>query len=106
MKISKLEDMTGGWFVGDFAPTAYKTKDVEVSYKRHPRGEKWDTHYHEKITEVNLLVRGRMIMQGREMFAGDVFVVKPFEIADPKFLEDCEIVCVKHPGIANDKKCL
>ena len=79
---------------------------MEVSYKRHPRGEKWDTHYHEKITEVNLLVRGRMIMQGREIFAGDVFVVKPFEIADPKFLEDCEIVCVKHPGIANDKKCL
>lgn len=27
--------MKGGWFVGDFEPTAYKTKDFEVAYKFH-----------------------------------------------------------------------
>jgi hypothetical protein len=72
MKVSKLKDMKGGWFVGDFEPTAYKTKDCEVSYKIHPAGEEWDIHYHHT------------------------------EIADPLFVEDCHIICVKTPS-ASDK---
>ena len=103
MNLHRLEDMIGGWFVGNFSPTAYTTNDVEVSYKLHPKGEIWDTHYHEKVTEVNLLVRGEMILQGKKLIAGDIFTLNPYEIADPEFLEDCEIVCVKLPGITNDK---
>ena len=26
MKVMKLEDMFKGWFIGDFEPTAYKSK--------------------------------------------------------------------------------
>ena len=103
MNLHRLEDMIGGWFVGNFSPTAYTTNDVEVSYKQHPKGEVWHTHYHEKVTEVNLLVRGEMILQGKKLIAGDIFTLNPYEIADPEFLEDCEIVCVKLPGITNDK---
>ena len=33
MNLHRLEDMIGGWFVGNFSPTAYTTNDVEVSYK-------------------------------------------------------------------------
>ena len=50
MKILNIEDMVGGWFVGDFEPTAYKTKDFEVSYKLHPKGQEWDIHYHTDVT--------------------------------------------------------
>ena len=103
MKLHRLEDMIGGWFVGNFSPTVFKTSDVEVSYKKHPKGEIWDVHYHEKVTEVNLLVRGQMILQGKKLVSGDIFTLDPYEIADPEFLEDCEIVCVKFPGITNDK---
>ena len=103
MNLHRLEDMIGGWFVGNFSPTAYTTNDVEVSYKQHPKGEIWDTHYHEKVTEVNLLVRGEMILQGKKLIAGDIFTLNPYEIADPEFLEDCEIGCGKLPGITNDK---
>jgi hypothetical protein len=95
--------MIGGWFVGNFSPTAFATENVEVSYKKHPKGEIWDLHYHEHVTEVNLLVRGEMILQGKKLVPGDIFVLNSFEIADPNFLEDCEIVCVKLPGIPNDK---
>jgi hypothetical protein len=42
-------------------------------------------------------------MLGRELNAGDIFIVKPYEIADPVFLEDCYVICVKTPGITNDK---
>lgn len=103
MNLYKLEEMVGGWFVGNFSPTAFTTEDVEVSYKKHPKGEIWDLHYHEHVTEVNLLVRGEMILQGKKLVSGDIFILEPYEIADPKFLDDCEIVCVKLPGIAKDK---
>lgn len=103
MEIYNYKDMIGGWFVGNFEPTAYKTEDFEVSYKIHPKGEEWDLHYHEKVTEINLLTSGKMIMQGKELNSGDIFIMKPYEIADPVFLEDCHIVCVKVPGITNDK---
>lgn len=103
MILNRIENMIGGWFVGDFEPTAYKTDTVEVSYKVHKRGEPYDVHYQTKITEINLLTHGKMLMQGKELKAGDIFIMNPYEIADPVFLEDCEVVCVKIPGIKNDK---
>lgn len=106
MKISRLENMKGGWFIGDFSPTAFKTNSVEVSYKLHPKGEQWDIHYHRVVTEINLLVKGKMILQDIELNVGDIFVLEPYEITDPTFLEDTELVCVKIPGITNDKICL
>jgi hypothetical protein len=103
MILYNLQEMIGGWFVGNFTPTAFQTECVEVSYKKHPKNEKWDTHYHEHVTEINLLVRGKMIIQGKTLSSGDIFVLLPYEVADPEFIEECEIVCVKLPGIANDK---
>ncbi len=103
MDILKLKDMIGGWFVGDFKPTAYQTKDFEVSYKLHPKGEMWDKHYHKVATEINYLVRGEMILRGTSLKEGDIFILHPEEIADPEFLTDCEIVCVKTSSIKGDK---
>ena len=102
MKLSRIEDYIGGWFVGNFEPTAYKTDQFEVSYKLHPKGQKWDIHYHSIVTEINVVVRGKMILQGEELKTGDVFILEPYEIADPEFLEDTEIICVKTPSV-NDK---
>ena len=65
--------------------------------------EIWDTHYHEEITEINLLTKGKMTLQNKELNTGDIFILEPFEIADPVFLEDCDILCVKYPGIKGDK---
>jgi quercetin dioxygenase-like cupin family protein len=103
MDILKFEDMVKGWFVGDFEPTAYKTKEFEVSYKIHPKGEQWEHHYHKIATEVNYLIEGHMTMCGKELNAGDIFIVKPNEIADPEFHDDCKIICVKTPSIMGDK---
>lgn len=102
MKIYKLSDMTSGWFVGGFHPTAYYTTEFEVNYRKHPKGEKWGDHYHTSVTEINLLIKGKMTIQNKELNSGDVFVIEPWEITNPVFLEDCEIVCVKTPSI-NDK---
>ena len=103
MKRYRIEDMKGGWFVGNFEPTAYKTKAAEVCLKRHPKGEVWPSHYHAVATEINLLFRGSMRLNGDMLREGDVFVIEPGEVAAPVFLSDCEIVVVKVPSLSNDK---
>ena len=103
MKITKLKDYKDGWFVGDFEPTAFKTKEFEVCYKEHKAGEKWDTHYHKIGTEINVLIDGEMIIQNKRLVKGDVFVIYPFEVSDPKFITDCTVLIVKTPSEPNDK---
>ena len=102
MKLFKHEDFLKGWFVGGFSPTAYYTKEFEVGYRVHPAGEK-DDHYHTTVTEINLVVSGKMILQDKTLVAGDIFILEPWEITDPQFLEDTSIICVKTPSM-NDKK--
>lgn len=103
MEITKFEDYKGGWFVGDFSPSALKTDLFEVCYKIHQAGEKWETHYHKIGTEINYLIEGEMIIQGVKLTSGDVFVIKPYEVADPVFLSECKLVVVKTPSKTNDK---
>lgn len=103
MQIYKLDEMKDGWFAGDFLPSAFRTKDFEVCYKKHIKDEFWDQHYHEKIHEINLLVKGKMLINGIELNAGDIFIIQPFYVSKPTFLEDCELVIIKTPSITNDK---
>ncbi len=103
MNITKLSDYIRGWFIGDFKPSVFRTKDFEVGVLTHPKGEKWPPHYHKEVVEYNVLVSGKMVVQGKELNSGDVFVFEKGEIADPIFLEDCTVVCVKIPSIPSDK---
>lgn len=103
MKLEKFENMKGGWFVGNFLPTAWHTENFEVCYKTHTKGEKWPRHFHKISTEINLLIEGRMIIQDKEIVSGDIFILEPWELADPVFLEDCKLVIIKTPSSTNDK---
>ena len=102
-KITKIDDYTRGWFIGNFEPSLLKTKDFEVSYKLHPKDQKWDFHYHKKATEINILVKGKMIINNVIYNSNEVFIINPNIISCPFFLEDCEIICIKIPSIQNDK---
>ncbi len=104
MKRYHFSDMKGGWFVGAFTPTAFSTSACEVSFKFHPKDEQWPYHYHTKVTEINLITKGVMELQGQLMSEGDIFVLEPYEVADPLFVTDCQIVCVKLPGNAGNDK--
>ncbi len=103
MEVFKLRHMTGGWFVGNFTPSVFDFPDLEVGYKKHLKGEKWPVHIHKIATEATLIIRGKMKIQNRILSDGDIFVIQPWEVADPEFLEDCEVVIVKMPSIPGDK---
>jgi quercetin dioxygenase-like cupin family protein len=103
MKVTRIEDYKGGWFIGNFKPSVFKTKDFEVCVKHHTKGEKWETHYHKVGIEINYLIKGKMKIQEVELNEGDVFVLYPYEVADPEFLEDCMVLIIKTPSVPDDK---
>ena len=102
MKIHRQTEWFKGWFIGNFEPSAFKTDAFEVCMKKHPKGEKWPKHYHKIITEINYLIRGKMTIQNTTFEAGDVFILEPYDVADPDFLEDCELIVVKVPYVKGD----
>ena len=103
MDVRHISDFTGGWFIGNFEPSLLKCAGFEAGIKVHQKGEDWPAHYHKIATEYNVIVYGKMTIQNQVLTAGDVFVLKPYEIADPIFHEETAIVCIKHPGANNDK---
>ena len=103
MKLARLDDMTRGWFVGAFAPTALSTNACEVSYRHYKAGDKEAVHVHRIATEVTLVVAGTVRMCGRELGPGDIIVLEPGEQTDFEALTDATNVVVKVPGALNDK---
>ena len=103
MEVFKIDNMQGGWYAGNLSPVAFSTSDFEVCYKKHIQGEDWPKHYHKEADEINFLRSGKMIIQGTELVAGDIFILRKGEVADPVFLEDCEVFIVKTPSVPGDK---
>lgn len=103
MKKAGLEDMVKGWFVGNFEPSLYKTNDVEVAVKRYHAGDYEAAHYHKVATELTVVTKGKVRMNGIEYGEGDIIVMEPKDITDFEALTDVENVVVKIPGANNDK---
>lgn len=103
MRIFAAEQFKGGWFVGDFEPTAYQTSSCEVSYKEHHAGEYWASHYHLVGDEINYLISGTMEINGTLLEAPVVFLIEKGEISRPTFITDVKLIVVKVPSVPGDK---
>jgi len=103
MRTARIEEMTKGWFVGDFSPTLQSTRDVEVAVKHYRAGEKEAAHFHKIAREFTVVVTGSIRMSGRDFHAGDIIVIEPGEATDFQALTDAVTTVVKIPGAPNDK---
>jgi len=103
MLVLSADQFVGGWFVGDFSPTAYRTPAFEVAYKTHAAGEFWASHYHAIADEINYLISGRMDVNGTVLEAPCVFVIHKGEVSRPVFHTDVSLIVVKTPSIPGDK---
>lgn len=103
MKVFKLADMTKGWFVGDFAPTAVRTKVAEVAVKTYSAGALEKRHLHKIAEEVTLILHGQARMNDTRYDAGDIVVIEPGEAAEFEAITDVTTVVVKLPSVAGDK---
>lgn len=104
MKIARIDEMTKGWFIGNFEPILLKTNAVEVALKKYKKGDYEKAHYHKIATEFTVIVSGRVRMNGKEYIEGDIIVIEPNDSTDFEALEDNTVnVVVKIPGANNDK---
>lgn len=103
MKIFRLEDMTGGWFVGNFEPSCLKTNSHEVACKKYAAGDSEPSHVHRVATEITLIVSGQVLMNGRRYSSGDIIMLDPGEATDFCALEDTVTMVVKTPSVIGDK---
>ena len=103
MKVSHINEMKGGWFVGNFEPTLYKTNDTEVAVKEYKAGDYGARHYHKIATELTVIVRGTVKMNDIEYNEGSIIIMEPEEKTDFLAVTDTITVVVKLPGANNDK---
>ena len=103
MKTSKLSDMKGGWFVGNFEPTLYRTNDVEAAIKSYKAGAYEYSHYHKLATEITVIISGKVKMNGAEYNEGDIIIIEPGEATDFFAVTDSVNAVIKIPGANNDK---
>ena len=103
MKKYNISNFKDGWIIGDFEPSLLKTKNFEVAVLTHYKNQEWPKHYHKYLTEYNLLLEGKMIINGVKINQNEIFILEPKEVADPIFLENCKILCIKVPSIIGDK---
>lgn len=98
-----LQDMKGGWFIGNFEPSLFKTNDAEVAVKKYTKGQSEDRHYHKVATEYTVIIEGEVMMNGVHYQSNDIIVISPDESTDFHALTDVVTVVVKVPGAYNDK---
>lgn len=103
MEVVPLDKMFRGWFIGDFEPSVFKTSAFEIGYLYHKKDEYWPAHYHEKIDEYNLLIKGKMLVNDKIINENEIFIIPKGIVSNPKFLEDSYIICIKTPSIPGDK---
>jgi len=60
-------------------------------------------HYHKEAVEYNVLIEGKMKVHNKIILPGDIFIFNQYEVADPEFLSDCKVVCIKLPSNPSDK---
>ena len=105
VKKSKLENMTRGWLIGNFEPSILKTDLFEVGYLKHPKGQVWPPHLHKDADEYNIVIKGLLSINNEMINQGEVFIIPKNMLTSAKFLEDCEILCIKVPSNTKDKYC-
>lgn len=103
MEKYKLDDMTKGWFVGDFEPSVIKTKNCEVGIKFYSSGTKENAHYHSKAEELTVVVSGQVRMNDSVFEAGDIVRVFKDEVVEFEALKDTITVVYKSASVAGDK---
>ncbi|MFO0912161.1 MAG: hypothetical protein U0795_04355 [Pirellulales bacterium] len=99
----RLQEMIGGWFVGDFQPTVERTDQMEVAVKYYRSGDSEASHHHRIARELTVIAQGRVRMSGQEYLAGDIVVIEPGESTDFVAVEDTITVVVKRPSVRGDK---
>ena len=103
MNLTKITDYFKGWVVGNFEPSLFQTKDFEVAVKYYKEGDYEPKHHHKVATEITIITKGNVVMNGTTYTEGDVITIEPGDSTDFKVLDDTTTTVIKFPCVAGDK---
>ena len=99
----KTPNHDGGWFIGNFEPSVYKTNNFEVGHLFIKKGEITPVHYHNNHMEINYIIEGKMSINNKILEKGDIFLFDKNVISSSFFYEDTQLICIKTPSLPGDK---
>lgn len=102
MKDYKIKEMKYGYFVGDFYPSALRSKNVEMAMKKMIKGTLDSGYFRKNDTEIIYIVSGCLEVCNKIYNKGDILVFEPEEIIHLFALETTEILIIKAPGTSGD----
>lgn len=103
MEKRNLKEFVGGWLVGNFNPSIFRTEDFEVSVKRFNAGQTEAAHFQKIATEITIVVEGRISINDKVYCSDEILVIEPNEVAGFMSLTDSVLVCIKFPSKPEDK---
>lgn len=103
MQTFDLSTFKGGWFIGNFTPTLFSTKDFEVAIKYYKAGESERSHYHKIVTEITVIVEGQASMNGEIKNKGDIIIIEKGESTNFIPLTNTITCVIKMPSVIGDK---
>ena len=103
MKFGKFSDYRGGWLVGDFNPSLFKTNANDIGVLYCKEGEKGDGHFHKEHVEYNVILDGSVLIDDKKLNTGDIFIYEPTDKSYVEFLKDTILLVIKNPDTKNDK---
>jgi len=105
MKILNFLNFKGGWLVGDFEPSLFKRKNIEVGVHHIKKGYISDGHFHLSSNEYNLLIKGSVINTITKQIyqEGEIIVFEPEDRSNLEFLKDTSILVIRDSSDPNDK---
>jgi len=103
MKIYSIDNMTNGWFIGNFEPSVFRNPFFEVAHHQHEKGYITPLHTHKIAQELTYIVRGSLRVSGNILKKGEMFLYEPNDVADVEVLEDVDLIVVKWPSVPSDK---
>jgi quercetin dioxygenase-like cupin family protein len=92
--MSRIENFSEGWIIGDFSPSILRTRNFEVGLLLCKKGKEWPSRFHTESSKYILLIEGLMVINDQLIHPGDLFVLSPHEPTRPEFLENSRILVV------------
>ena len=103
MQRINLSDFFRGWLVGNFEPSLFKSKDMEVAIQEYHAGHTEPKHFHKVATEITVMVVGEARFNDELIAEGEGMVIMPGESNIFTAITDCKALVIKFPSLPEDK---
>lgn len=103
IQVHRIEQFVGGWFVGNFVPSLFRSKEIELGFKHFEAGDTEPEHFQCESTELTFVVKGDCRIGDRKLGAGDIAQIPPGLSASFEAFSGVDLIVVKFPSTPEDK---